>query len=973
MTWNRVVAAWKPDSANSPAPVGKTFEPAGFDSLDECLPAGDLRSVVVWASGEICRHSPGEISSWTLWFVFRIQDFFKVSCKMRSHVVIAVFKRNFWSYFSGVIGYLFIVAFVLLGAFAAFQEKFFTNNVDNLAQLNEWFPKLLLFIIPAITMSVWSEERKLGTEELLFTLPVSDLEVLIGKFLAVVSVYSVALVFSLTHALVLAGIGHPDAGMLAANYVGYWLAGVALLSAGMMASYLTSSATVAFVLGSLICTIPVFIGDLPVDPHLAALFGSDQFFDQLSLPRQLEPLGIGLVPLKSVLYFATIVGFMLYLNLILIGQRHWRGGTRGFTMGWQYFIRGVSLALILISGNVLVANFNRTADLTAEHLYSVTKTTRDLLGKLNDKRPVMIQAFVSREVPRNYVPVKTSLLGLLGQYEQASRGNITVRISTIDPASPQADEAKKVGVEGRKVQTERAGRQQRDEVFLGVVVSSGANEVVIPFFDVGLPVEYELTRSIWTVANEKRKTIGILDNDAKVSGGFDMSSFRSIPEWRLTTELKKQYNVESVPAGSAIDESKFDVLIAVMPSSLTQNEMKNLVEYLKKGKPTLIFDDPFPVMPQQTALAPRQPKPRAGGNPMMQMQMPNEPKADGGRATSLVNALGIQWNYDEVVFDDTSMGLHPEYAELLRPEWVSISRRSGLDSALSRDSEITKPLEEVFLFYAGTIKPREGSKLEFKPLLRTGKRSGLIGWNDFITSTPFGQIYPNEDPVRRYDDDYHVIAAEITSPKDAQGDKIHAIYVADSDLISDWSFALREQKFVDLNIDNVTFALNAIDHLAGDSSYIELRSRRPKTRTLERVEEMTGKFRERMNTEKQKAADDAKKALDDARKRFNEKVEKIKSDEHLDDSQKQELLMIEERQAARRIEVEEAVINQKKEKQIEQIKTETDRNIRSVEQWFYRVALFVSPIPAFLLGLVVWSLRVSRENKEIAPTRRVSK
>jgi len=893
---------------------------------------------------------------------------------MRSHVVIAVFKRNFWSYFSGVIGYLFIVAFVLLGAFAAFQEKFFTNNAANLAQLNEWFPMLLLFIVPAITMSVWSEERKLGTEELLFTLPVSDLEVLIGKFLAVLSVYTVALVFSLTHALVLAWIGHPDAGLLATNYVGYWLAGLALLSAGMMASYLTSNATVAFVLGSIICMIPVFIGRLPVHPAMATLFGSDQFIDQLSLERQLEPLGIGLVPLKSILYFVSIAGFMLYLNLILIGQRHWRGGKRGTDMGFQYTIRVVSVALILICGNVLVANFNRTADLTAEHLYTVTRTTRDLLGKLTDKRPIMIQAFVSREVPRNYVPVKTSLLGLLGQYEQASHNNITVRIATVDPASPQADEAKKFGVEGRKIQSERAGRRTVDEVFLGVVISSGANEVVIPFFDVGLPVEYELTRSIGTVANEKRKTVGILDTDAKVSGGFDMSSFRSIPEWRLTAELKRQYNVESVPAASPIDESKYDVLIAVMPSSLSQNELKNLVDYVKKGKPTLIFDDPGPMtIGQPFSLAPHQPKPRAGGNPMMQMGMQNEPKADGGRATSLVNTLGIQWIYDEVVFEGTSINLHPEFAELLRPEWVSISRHSGLDSALSRDSEITKSLEEVFLFYAGTIKPREGSKLEFKPLLRTGKKSGLLGWSEFTISTPFGQVFPNEDPVRRYGDDYHVIAAEITSPKDAQGDKIHAIYVADADMIADWFFMLREQKFVDLQVDNVTFALNAIDHLAGDSSYIELRSRRPTPRTLERVEDLTKKFRETMNVEKQKAADDAKKALEDARKVFSEKVEKIKNDEGLDESQKQDLLNIEEQQVKRRLEVEESNINQNKEKVIEKIKTETDRNVRSVEQMFYYVALIVSPIPAFLLGLVVWSLRVSRENKDIAPSRRVSK
>ena len=201
---------------------------------------------------------------------------------MRSHVVLAVFKRNFWSYFSGMIGYLFIVAFVFVGAFAAFQEKFFTNNLATLDQLNEWFPQLLLFIVPAITMGVWSEERKLGTEELLFTLPVSDLEVLLGKYFAVVAVYTVALLFSLTHAVVLAWIGEPDAGLLFANYFGYWLAGCALLSAGMVASYLTNSATVAFVLASLICVLPIVVGLVPIPAPLQMLVGNDQFFEQMS-------------------------------------------------------------------------------------------------------------------------------------------------------------------------------------------------------------------------------------------------------------------------------------------------------------------------------------------------------------------------------------------------------------------------------------------------------------------------------------------------------------------------------------------------------------------------------------------------------------------------------------------------------------------------------------------------------------------
>ena len=162
----------------------------------------------------------------------------------RRYVIWAVFRRNVASYFSGVLGYLFIIAFVVVGAMLAFRPQFFTNNVSNLDQLSEGFPMLLLFLVPAITMARGPIEKKLGTDELLFTLPATDLEILLGKYLAVLAVYSIALAFSLTHLVVLAYIGTPDLGVAASTYFGYWLAGAALLAAGMFGSVLTSSTTV---------------------------------------------------------------------------------------------------------------------------------------------------------------------------------------------------------------------------------------------------------------------------------------------------------------------------------------------------------------------------------------------------------------------------------------------------------------------------------------------------------------------------------------------------------------------------------------------------------------------------------------------------------------------------------------------------------------------------------------------------------
>jgi ABC-2 type transport system permease protein len=886
----------------------------------------------------------------------------------RPYVVYAVFQRNFWSYFSGLLGYLFVTVFVLAGALLAFREQFFTNNLATLDQLNLFFPQLLLFIVPAITMGVWAEERKLGTDELLFTLPVSDLEVLLGKYKAVVSVYSVALLFSLTHCVVLSWIGDPDPYLIATTYLGYWLAGCALLSAGMVASYLTNSTTVAFVAGVVICAIPVFIGSLPMPVFLSRMIGHDQLFEQLSLANQFQPFGTGVIPLSGVAYFVSFSAFMLYINLVLIGQRHWSGGKLGDFMGWQYLARAVSLGVILISANAVFANFNRSIDATSEGLYTLTETTRSALKSLKSERPVTIQAFVSRTVPREYVPVRSSLLGLLSQYEQNSRGNVTVRVVSVQPFSPEADEAKRFGIEPRKVSSERGGRLQLEDVFLGCVINSGSSEIVIPFFDVATPIEYELTRSVRTAANEKRRTIGILDTDAKIQGGFDMSSFRSNPEWRIVTELKKQYNVETVMASGPIDDTKYDVLVAVLPSSLDQNGMQNLVDYVRKGKPTLIFDDPLPAF--NPSAAPRQPKPRQGG--MMGGGPPPEQKADGGKATALVDLLGIQWNYDEVVWANTITVLHPEYADVVRPEMVAISRKSGLASAFSPKSEVTSGLQELLLFFSGTIKPRQGSPLVFEPLLRTGQNSGLLAWDQFVQPGFFGGVELIEDPRRVIDDEAHVVAAEIKSAEKSTGDKVHVIYVADTDVMSDWFFAVRDRRMHGLDLDNVTFVLNAVDQLSGDTADIALRKRRSKHRTLTRVEAATERFIQQSTKERETAAEEATKALEDAKRRFREKVERIQKDESLDSLQKQGQLQIAQREESRRVEVEEATIEQRKQRRIDEVKARTEQQVRQIENRYFLMATVFPPIPAIALGLLVWFIRVSNEQREVPPSRRVA-
>jgi ABC-2 type transport system permease protein len=898
--------------------------------------------------------------------------------KLRMHVINAVFKRNFRSYFSGVLGYLFIVAFVALGAFLAFSPQFFANNLANLDQLNAMFPLLLLFFIPAITMSAWAEERKQGTDELLFTLPASDVEVLLGKYAAVVGVYTVALLFSLSHVIVLLFLGEPDLGLMFTTYFGYWITGAALVSAGMVASILTNSATVAYVLGALICAIPVFIDKLaPASRLLQGLSVSEQFRD----------FGLGMIPLGGLLYFVSLTGVMLYLNLVLISRRHWSGGPQQTPMGLHYLVRVAAVALILISANAVAAQATRRIDFTSQKLYSLSPTTVKVLQSLKAERPVLIQAFISPEVPRELVSTRSSLIGLLRQFDQEGGNNLRVRIVSTEKFTDAADEAKKYGIEPQEIGSERNGRWVRDDVFLGIVVTGSVDDqVVIPYFDKGTPVEYELTRSVRTVSEAKRKKVGVLRTDAQAAGGFDMQAFRPMPEWRIVNELKKQYDVKQV-GPEELASSTNDVLVVIMPSSLTEPEMQNLVDYVKQGHPTLIVDDPFPrFIP---SLAPRSPKPRAGG--MFGGQQP-QMKADNGDAKKLCDALGIAWKSGETVWD--SYDAHPEIREQLAQmqfaDVVYITPANKARFAFNPESNITRGLQEVMLFYPGQIKPRENSKLDFQPLMRSSPHSSTHEWDEYVVASPMGGIggllIPAEKPQR--EPLSPVIAARITSKgiaetrsaenddKDKEGSKsegINVVYIADMDMISDTFFVIRDKEWQGIRLDNIAFVLNAVDELAGDDAFLAVRSRRAQHRTLTRVEERTQEAKTRETEAAAKADTEATTSLDAAKKRLQAEADRIRSDKTLDNRTKQIMLQNAQEKESTQFAVEQQAIKNEQQKKTKQIKNHTEREVRQIEDRIRFLAIALPPVPALMLGIFVFAIRARDERQGIIPDRLVGK
>ena len=901
------------------------------------------------------------------------------------HVIWAVFKRNFLSYFSNPAGYVFITLFVFVSSCVAFwQPIFFTNNQANLDELNRYMPYLLLLFIPAITMNTWADERRQGTDELLLTLPAHDLDVVLGKYLAALGIYSVALAFSLPQVFVLAWLGSPDLGVLFATYFGYWLMGVLLISVGMVASMMSSNVTVAFILGALFCAIPIFLGDMGSPLWTSARRG----FERWSIASQFQDFGTGVVTFEGVLYFVGLAAAMLYLNMVLLGRRHWAGGEDSGKHWVHSIVRLLAVIIAVASVTMIVNQLGVRADTSAERLHTLSAESLELAKNISADRPVLIQAFISPDVPREYVEVKADLVGLLKEYQARSGGKIRLNLVPTEVFSEEARQAeKRFGIEPHRVVSMDQGRQMSDEVFLGVAFTSGTEEIVIPFFDRGLPVEYELTRSIRVASRSGRKKLGILTTDAKMTGGFDMRSFNQTPEWSIVTELKKQYDVSSVSPDAPI-ASNLDVLLVAQPSSLTQKQIDSVTEYVKKGGATLLFLDPFPydaIMTGNSSLAPEIPKQPPGG-PFGGGQPP-EPK---GNLRELLDVCGIDWPTSEIVWNVYNP--HPKLGDLQStPEIVFLGKGSGARDAFNEEQSASAGLQEIVTLFPGLLRSKAvGSGLEFTPLLQTGPTGGTIQWSEVVQQGFMGISGINQRRRHVPTGRNYTLAARITGqlPADASKDaskdaekkkddkaptpaKINVIAIADLDFMGEQFFELRKRKIEDLEFDNVPFVLNCVDVLAGDESFVRLRRKRPVHRRLEALEAQAKSFDKELAEKTKQAEDMASDELAVAQKAFEKQVEAVQSHAEWDERTKEIQLANLQKVAQRRLDVAKQTIEDKKLNEIREGKAESERHIRGIRNRVRFAAAVIPPLPPLILGLIVWIRRRTLENLGANPKRLV--
>jgi ABC-2 type transport system permease protein len=229
-----------------------------------------------------------------------------------------IFQRELRSYFNSAIAYVVIVVFLaIIGWFHT--SNLFLANVATLRLMFEIIPAVFLFVVPAITMRLLSEEKKAGTIELLTTKPLHDFEIVLGKFLAAWVLIGIALLLTLVYYITIALLGTIDNGPVIGGYFGLLLMACVYVALGLFASSLTENQVIAFIIG-FVLVFALFMLDkilIYVPESLASIV------EFLGIDYHFSNIARGVIDSRDIIYFVTLLGFTLYLTVVSLGRRKW--------------------------------------------------------------------------------------------------------------------------------------------------------------------------------------------------------------------------------------------------------------------------------------------------------------------------------------------------------------------------------------------------------------------------------------------------------------------------------------------------------------------------------------------------------------------------------------------------------------------------------------------------------------------------
>lgn len=338
-------------------------------------------------------------------------------------------KKELRGFFGSAVALIFLATFLGFTLFTFFWvEKFFARGIADLRPMFDWLPLLLIFLVAALSMRLWSEERKAGTIEVLLTLPVPRHQLVLGKFLAGMLLIAVALVLTFGLPITISTMGDLDWGPVRGGYLAALLLAAAYLSIGMCVSAATDNQIVALILTAGVCALTYVPGTAWVADLVGS--GAGDVLRRLGMGSRFASVARGVLDLRDLVYYASVVVAFLGLNVVLLGMRSWSQGRRTAARR-----RNTVGAVALITANALVLNLwlspvgHARIDLTEDDEYSLSPATEKLLAGLDE--PLLIRGYFSAKTHPKLAPLVPRIRDLLEEYRVT--GGKKVRVEIVDP------------------------------------------------------------------------------------------------------------------------------------------------------------------------------------------------------------------------------------------------------------------------------------------------------------------------------------------------------------------------------------------------------------------------------------------------------------------------------------------------------------------------------------------------------------
>jgi ABC-type uncharacterized transport system involved in gliding motility auxiliary subunit/ABC-type transport system involved in multi-copper enzyme maturation permease subunit len=680
-----------------------------------------------------------------------------------------VARRELRALFDQPTGYVLLVVFLAINGFLFFRQAFLQGSAS-LRPMLDLFPWVMLFFVPAVTMRALAEDTRGGQLEVLLAQPMTELELLLGKYLGALLFLWFALVLTLPLPLALEIGSDLQWGPVVAQYVGAALLMAGFAAVGVWASSLSRSQITAFIAAVAVMFVLILVGLDPLIVGLPATLGA--IAARLGVLSHFESITRGVIDLRDAVYFLSLAGVFLALAYGALLRR--KLSTASGSVGRLRLGVGLLVAILVVV-NLFGGYIGGRLDLTPGNSYTLAPASRDIVRGLDDI--VTIKLFASEELPTEAALLKRDVDDLLRDLRSAGRGKVRVVVRDPSKSEAAATDARDLGIGPVQFNVLGQSELQVKQGWLGLTVQYANGTEAIPFVQRTDNLEYRLATAIRTLTRAKKPVLGLV--------------MENLPPGLETTELREQlqrtYEVRNITlSDSAQPAADVTALMLVgNPDSLSKAQLERYRAFLARGGGVLVLASGMQLSPRMPMALPKPP----AWNPVL------EPFGVSIRPDMVYDLLA-----NEIVPVPT------EFGQVLQQYPLFVRARS------TGASPVNQEVQEVTLTWTSTIDTTKAKRGTVTPLLISSRAGGRL--------TDQASLDPSQN-WSQTNLGTQLLAASVAVAGKTESKSGRVVVVGSADFIAD-RFARRAP-------DNLALALNSVDWLAQDEALIAIRSkdRRP--------------------------------------------------------------------------------------------------------------------------------------------------